>query len=75
MEVRPTVVTVLFACGRLRQEDVRRIMDGCFSILMDEIHEYESTFNQFTGDRLRALFGRIIKTFSIQLLTRSADGE
>ena len=25
-------------------------MDGCFKILMDEIHRYEGTINQFTGD-------------------------
>jgi len=25
-------------------------MDGCFSILMEEIHKYEGTINQFTGD-------------------------
>ena len=33
-------------------------MDGCFKILMDEIHRYEGTINQFTGDGVMALFGR-----------------
>ncbi len=32
-------------------------MDGCFKILMDEIHQYEGTINQFTGDGVMALFG------------------
>ena len=32
-------------------------MDGCFKILMDEIHRYEGTINQFTGDGVMALFG------------------
>jgi tetratricopeptide (TPR) repeat protein len=32
-------------------------MDGCFKILMDEIHKYEGTINQFTGDGVMALFG------------------
>lgn len=31
-------------------------MDGCFRILMDEIHKYEGTINQFTGDGVMALF-------------------
>jgi tetratricopeptide (TPR) repeat protein len=32
-------------------------MDNCFKILMDEIHTYEGTINQFTGDGIMALFG------------------
>ena len=32
-------------------------MDECFKILMDEIHKYEGTINQFTGDGVMALFG------------------
>lgn len=32
-------------------------MDGCFRILMDEIHRYEGTVNQFRGDCVMALFG------------------
>jgi class 3 adenylate cyclase/tetratricopeptide (TPR) repeat protein len=38
-------------------EEVHQIMDGCFKILMDEIHRYEGTINQFTGDGVMALFG------------------
>jgi class 3 adenylate cyclase len=42
---------------RLDPEEVHQIMDGCFKILMDEIHKYEGTINQFTGDGIMALFG------------------
>jgi class 3 adenylate cyclase/tetratricopeptide (TPR) repeat protein len=41
----------------LDPEEVHQIMDGCFRILMDEIHKYEGTINQFTGDGVMALFG------------------
>jgi hypothetical protein len=49
------LVTVLFAnvanythmSEKLDPEDVHRIMDGCFKILMGEIHRYEGTINQF----------------------------
>ena len=59
------LVTVLFAdvanstatFGNLDPEQVHEIMDGCFRILMDEIHKYEGTINQFTGDGVMALFG------------------
>ena len=58
-------VTVLFAdvanytsiSEKLDPEEVHQIMDGCFKILMDEIHQYEGTINQFTGDGVMALFG------------------
>ena len=59
------LVTVLFAdvanytsiSEKLDPEEVHQIMDGCFKILMDEIHRYEGTVNQFTGDGVMALFG------------------
>ncbi len=59
------LVTVLFAdvanytsvAERLDPEEVHQIMDGCFRILMAEIHRYEGTINQFTGDGVMALFG------------------
>jgi class 3 adenylate cyclase/tetratricopeptide (TPR) repeat protein len=59
------IVTVLFAdvanytaiSERLDPEEVHQMMDGCFKILMDEIHKYEGTINQFTGDGVMALFG------------------
>ena len=58
------LVTVLFAdvanftaiSERLDPEEIHQIMDGCFKILMDEIHKYEGTINQFTGDGVMALF-------------------
>ena len=59
------LVTVLFAdvanytsmAEKLDPEEVHQIMDGCFKILMDEIHKYEGTINQFTGDGVMALLG------------------
>ena len=59
------LVTVLFAdvasytamSEKLDPEEVHQIMDGCFKILMDEIHKYEGTIKQFTGDGVMALFG------------------
>ena len=59
------LVTVLFAdfsnytamSEKFDPEEVHQIMDGCFKILMDEIHRYEGTINQFAGDGVTALFG------------------
>jgi class 3 adenylate cyclase len=59
------LVTVLFAdvanytsiAEKLDPEEIHQIMDGCFKILMNEIHRYEGTVNQFTGDGVMALFG------------------
>ena len=58
-------VTVFFAdvtsytsiSEKLDPEEVHQIMDGAFKILMEEIHRYEGTINQFTGDGVMALFG------------------
>jgi class 3 adenylate cyclase/tetratricopeptide (TPR) repeat protein len=58
-------VTVLFVdvagfstlAEQLEPEDVHQIMDGCFAILTEQVHHYEGTINQFTGDGLMALFG------------------
>jgi len=65
MEGERKLVTVLFAdvanftslSEKLDPEEVHQIMDGCFRILMDEIHRHEGTINQFTGDGVMALFG------------------
>ena len=35
-------------------------MDGCFNILMEEIHKYEGTINQFTVDGVMELFGALV---------------
>jgi class 3 adenylate cyclase/tetratricopeptide (TPR) repeat protein len=59
------LVTVLFAdaadftsiADKLDPEEVHQLMDNCFKILMDKIHTYEGTINQFTGDGIMALFG------------------
>ena len=58
-------VTVLFAdvanftamSELLDPEQMHGIMDGCFAILMDEIHDRDGTINQFVGDGVMALFG------------------
>jgi adenylate cyclase len=42
---------------RLDPEDLHAIMDGCFQHLLDAVHRYEGTVNQFTGDGVMALFG------------------
>ena len=58
-------VTVVFAdvagfstlSEQLDPESVHLIMDGCFDILTRQVHHYEGTINQFTGDGIMALFG------------------
>jgi class 3 adenylate cyclase/tetratricopeptide (TPR) repeat protein len=58
-------VTVLFAdlvdstaiAERLGPEDLHAVMDRCFALLLDEVHRYEGTVNQFTGDGIMAIFG------------------
>jgi class 3 adenylate cyclase/tetratricopeptide (TPR) repeat protein len=58
-------VTVLFADvenftrlgERLDPEDLHQVMDRVFAILLEVIHRYEGTVNQFTGDGVMALFG------------------
>lgn len=58
-------VTVFFAdvagftsfSEKLDPEQVHRIMDKAFRIMMNEIHKHDGTINQFTGDGVMALFG------------------
>ena len=58
-------VTVLFAdcvgftalSTKLDPEDLHGIMDGFFQHVMEAVHRYEGTVNQFTGDGVMALFG------------------
>ena len=65
LEGERKLVTVMFAdvagftalSEKLDPEEVHQIMDGCCRILMDEIHRFEGTINQFTGDGVMALFG------------------
>lgn len=65
LEGERKIVTILFAdvagftslSEKLDAEDIHKIMDGCFRILLDKIHEHEGTVNQFTGDGVMAIFG------------------
>ena len=58
-------VTVLFSdvagftplAEKLDPEDVHRIMDRCFEIITAEVHRFEGTINQYTGDGVMVLFG------------------
>jgi class 3 adenylate cyclase/tetratricopeptide (TPR) repeat protein len=58
-------VTVLFAdiagfttlAEQLDPEDVHRIVDRCFELITAEVHRFEGTINQYTGDGVMALFG------------------
>jgi class 3 adenylate cyclase/tetratricopeptide (TPR) repeat protein len=58
-------VTVLFAdvqgsmdlAEQHDPEDWRRIMQGFFSILADEVRRFEGTVDKFTGDGIMAIFG------------------
>jgi len=58
-------VTALFAdlhgftelSEKLDPEDVRSIMNRCFEIIIEEVHRFEGTINQFLGDGVLALFG------------------
>lgn len=58
-------VTVLFTdvagftplAEKLDPEDVHRIMDRCFELITAEVHRFEGTINQYTGDGVMALFG------------------
>ncbi len=58
-------VTVLFADvenftglgEELDPEELHVLMDRVFATLLDTVHRYEGTVNQFTGDGVMALFG------------------
>jgi class 3 adenylate cyclase/tetratricopeptide (TPR) repeat protein len=58
-------VTVLFVdvvgstaiAEKLDPEEMHRILDQAFELILKEIHEYEGTVTQFLGDGLMALFG------------------
>ncbi len=65
MEGERKQLTVLFTdvCGftamssRLDPEDVHEIMDRAFEVILNAVHRYEGTVNQFLGDGVMALFG------------------
>src|SRR5262249_33806874 len=58
-------VAVLFAdvvgstalAERVDPEEMHDLLDACFRLLLEEVHRYEGTVNQFTGDGIMALFG------------------
>jgi len=58
-------VTVLFAdtasfvalARGLDPEVVHEVMDHCFGLITTEVHRFEGTINQYTGDGVMALFG------------------
>jgi class 3 adenylate cyclase len=58
-------VTVLFVdvqgstelAGALDPEDFHAVLDDAFQIMLDAVHRWEGTVNQFTGDGIMALFG------------------
>jgi class 3 adenylate cyclase/tetratricopeptide (TPR) repeat protein len=58
-------VTVLFAdtagfvalARDLDPEVVHEVMDHCFGLISAEVHRFEGTINQYTGDGVMALFG------------------
>ena len=65
IEGEKKLVTVMFAdvanytviAERLDPEEIHQIMDSFFKILIDVIHKFEGTINQFTGDGIMAIFG------------------
>ena len=42
---------------KLDPEDVHQLMERAFALMLDEVHRYEGTVNQFLGDGIMALFG------------------
>ncbi len=58
-------VTVLFVdvqgstelAVALDPEEFHQVMDGAFQLMLDAVHHWEGTVNQFTGDGIMALFG------------------
>jgi predicted ATPase/class 3 adenylate cyclase len=58
-------VTVLFAdlrdstplAERVGAEEMHALMDRAFGLMLEEVHRYEGTVNQFLGDGILALFG------------------
>jgi class 3 adenylate cyclase len=58
-------LTVLFVdihgstdlAGFLDPEEFHAVMDGAFQRMLDAVHHWEGTVNQFTGDGIMALFG------------------
>jgi class 3 adenylate cyclase len=41
----------------LDPEAVHEVMDRCFGLISAEVHRFEGTINQYTGDGVMALYG------------------
>ncbi|MFQ5521724.1 MAG: adenylate/guanylate cyclase domain-containing protein, partial [Candidatus Methylomirabilia bacterium] len=58
-------VTVVFVdvqgstdlASALDPEEFHAVMDGAFQLMLDAVHRWQGTVNQFTGDGIMALFG------------------
>jgi class 3 adenylate cyclase len=58
-------VTILFVdvqgstelAGSLDPEAFHAVMEGAFQLMLDAVHRWEGTVNQFTGDGIMAIFG------------------
>ncbi|MGC8494959.1 MAG: BTAD domain-containing putative transcriptional regulator [Syntrophobacteraceae bacterium] len=65
MDGERKIVTIMFASvadsstvfENLDPEAVHEIMDGCFRLLLEEVHRFEGTINQFLLSGVMALFG------------------
>src|SRR5262245_61150060 len=65
MEGERKLVTVMFSdvsgftamSDKLDPEEVHAIMDRAFEVILNAVHRYEGTINQFLGDGVMALFG------------------
>jgi class 3 adenylate cyclase/tetratricopeptide (TPR) repeat protein len=65
MEGERKGVTVMFSdvsgftsmSEKLDPEEVHAIMDRAFEVILNEVHRYEGSINQFLGDGVMALFG------------------
>src|SRR5215831_11487536 len=42
---------------KIDPEEVHQIIDHCFELITAEVHRFEGTINQYTGDGVMALFG------------------
>ncbi len=62
-------VTVLFAdvagytslTEQSDPEEIHALMDRCFKLILEQVHRYDGTVNQFTGDGVMALFGAPVR--------------
>ncbi|MBI2947010.1 MAG: AAA family ATPase, partial [Verrucomicrobia bacterium] len=65
MERERKLVTVLFSdvsgftsmAEKLDPEETHLVMERYFDLLLEQVHRYEGTINQFLGDGIMALFG------------------